>query len=62
MHRCYLICIYGIPMDLLAPEWTKFVDEIVPNLLTLAKVSKSMKGCEHAQLVSIHSASLFPIE
>lgn len=27
-------------MDLLTPDWTKFVDEIVPNLIGLAKTNK----------------------
>lgn len=60
MHICYLICIYGIPMELLAPDLTKFIDEIVPNLIGLAKTNKLVEGFAH--IVSIHVAPIFPIE
>lgn len=60
MHTCYLACIYGIPMELLAPDWTKFVDEIVPNLIGLAKLSKLVK--EYTDFVSNPFSSMTSME
>lgn len=47
-------------MELLAPDLTKFIDEIVPNLIGLAKTNKLVEGFAH--IVSIHVAPIFPIE
>lgn len=57
MHICYLICIYGIPMEFLAPDLMKFIDDIVPNIISLAKSNKLVEGFAHS--VSIYVA---PIE
>lgn len=46
-------------MELLAPDWPKFVDEIVPNLISLAKTNKLADGRGQAHVVSIHFASIF---
>lgn len=38
-------------MELLTPDWTKFVDDIVPNLISLAKTSKLVDGHGYAHVV-----------